>query len=437
MFNAALKQKLIDFTAQLHYLQQIQDQFDKEMISIKLDKDFAVLSVNDKFNRLLEPRSQTIIGNNIFQVMSPASEERDYHRIFKHAIEHGQSISGDYLYLGSSGDPAWLNIQWLPIFDEEDKLNSVQGYGRDITQTIKESAESTAFINALLRSTAVIQFDLNGYVITANDRFLNTMGYSLLQIQGKHHRIFCTPEESNSSDYISFWKKLNKGEYIQDRFKRINCHNQEVWLDATYNPVHDAEGKLYKVVKFASVVTDQVNREEEVRQAANIAYDVSLQTDVSAMHGATVVEETVDTMQKIAAQMQSATKSIEALGKQSLLISSIVQTIGGIAAQTNLLALNAAIEAARAGEKGRGFAVVADEVRQLAGRTSTATEEIVSVVQQNQKLADEAVREMFSSYEKAAQGLTLANQAGAVIVEIKEGAKQVVGAVGRFANELH
>ena len=167
-----------------------------------------------------------------------------------------------------------------------------------------------------------------------------------------------------------------------------------------------------------------------------MAYEVSLQTDVTAERGAAVVQNTVQTMQNIALQMQSATGSIEALGKQSLLISAIVQTIGGIAAQTNLLALNAAIEAARAGEQGRGFAVVADEVRQLASRTSTATEEIVSVVQQNQRLADEAITEMFSSREQAEQGLTLANQAGAVITEIQGGAKQVVNAVGRFANEL-
>ncbi|WP_408637330.1 methyl-accepting chemotaxis protein [Pseudomonas lactucae] len=190
------------------------------------------------------------------------------------------------------------------------------------------------------------------------------------------------------------------------------------------------------MVKFASVVTDQVLRESEVKEAAGVAYEVSLQTDVTAERGATVVQNTVQTMQNIAAQMQSATSSIEALGKQSLLISAIVQTIGGIAAQTNLLALNAAIEAARAGEQGRGFAVVADEVRQLASRTSAATEEIVSVVQQNQRLADEAITEMFSSREQAEQGLTLANQAGAVITEIQGGAKQVVSAVGRFANEL-
>ena len=190
------------------------------------------------------------------------------------------------------------------------------------------------------------------------------------------------------------------------------------------------------MVKFASVVTDQVAREEEVRQAASIAYDVSLQTDASAERGAEVVTHTVATMQHIADEMESATQGIEALGEQSHQISAIVQTISGIAAQTNLLALNAAIEAARAGEHGRGFAVVADEVRQLAGRTSTATDEIISVVQRNQSLVDVAVREMTASREQAAKGLALANQAGQVIVEIQEGAKQVVNAVGRFASEL-
>ncbi|MCJ8175497.1 methyl-accepting chemotaxis protein [Pseudomonas viridiflava] len=200
--------------------------------------------------------------------------------------------------------------------------------------------------------------------------------------------------------------------------------------------MHDSSGRLHRIVKFASVVTRQVARETEVREAAGLAYDVSLQTDVSAERGASVVQQTVQTMHKIAWQMQAATKSIEALGKQSLIISSIVQTISGIAAQINLLALNAAIEAARAGEQGRGFAVVADEVRQLASRTSSATEEIVSVVLQNRKLADQAIEEMASSQEQAEQGFALASQAGEVIVEIQGGAKEVVTAVRRFVNEV-
>ena len=149
-----------------------------------------------------------------------------------------------------------------------------------------------------------------------------------------------------------------------------------------------------------------------------------------------MVKQTVETMQQIAAEMQAATESIEALGKQSLQINAIVQTIGGIAVQTNLLAINAAIEAARAGEQGRGFAVVADAVRKLAASTSAATVQIVSVVEKNKVLSDEVMRQMFSTREEAEQGLELASQAGTVIVEIQEGAKQVVDAVRRFSNEL-
>ncbi|EGH33893.1 PAS protein, partial [Pseudomonas syringae pv. japonica str. M301072] len=174
---------------------------------------------------------------------------------------------------------------------------------------------------------------------TANNNFLNVMGYALTEIKGKHHRSFCEPTLVNSPEYAEFWRKLNHGEFIGDQFKRIGKHGRVVWLEATYNPVHDAHGRLYKVVKFATMVTDQVAREEEVSQAASVAFEISQQTDVSAQRGADVVQNTVQTMRKISEEMQTASSGIEALGKQSLLINSIVQTIGGIAQQTNLLAL--------------------------------------------------------------------------------------------------
>ncbi|MGH8487140.1 MAG: methyl-accepting chemotaxis protein, partial [Pseudomonas sp.] len=193
---------------------------------------------------------------------------------------------------------------------------------------------------------------------------------------------------------------------------------------------------LYKVVKFATVITDQVNQEIAVAQAADIAYSTSLETDNSARKATDVVTQTVDVMRALESCMQEAAEGIEALNKQSQVIGSIIKTISDIAGQTNLLALNAAIEAARAGEQGRGFAVVADEVRQLASRTSTATEEIARVVQQNEQLAKAAVDIIDSSKRQAEQGLTLAGQTGTVIVEIQDGAKKVVSAVGQFSNQL-
>ncbi|PKM10341.1 MAG: chemotaxis protein [Gammaproteobacteria bacterium HGW-Gammaproteobacteria-5] len=436
MFSSRLKKDLEAKDAELAILRQLMGKMNSDMLSLTLDADSRICAFNDLFARTLGYSHGQLQGRPLAEIVPPYVKNLPCFHNFRAAVAKLEPISDDYRYLRADGSLAWLKIHWYPIASADGKLSHIQGFGSDISEAVYRAKENEAFISALLRSTAVIQFNLDGTVVTANEQFLQTMGYSLAELKGKHHSLFCTPEDAASADYKAFWQKLNRGEYIADRFRRVDRNGREVWLEATYNPVHDTEGNLYKVVKFANVVTDQVMREAEVRQAAGVAYDISLQTDVSAERGASVVKDTLVTMQKITDQVQSATDGIEALGKQSLLISSIVQTIGGIAAQTNLLALNAAIEAARAGDQGRGFAVVADEVRQLAARTSTATDEIVNVVQQNQALADEAVRNMFASREQAVQGLGLANQAGAVIVEIQDAAKQVVSAVERFAKEL-
>nr|WP_317850815.1 methyl-accepting chemotaxis protein [Pseudomonas sp. A-B-19] len=436
MFNKRLKQELSALREELSSLQQVKESLESEMLVLTLDSDGRVQSVNQNFLGEMHYKSGDLIGRHIDDFVPDHVKFDEFQQRFKNALTRGEHFAGAVRLLRGTGQEAWLRSILQPVRSADGRIKYFSIFSSDLTRTIEASREHENLIGALVRSTAVIEFDLNGNVLTANDRFLSGMGYSLAQIKGKHHRTFCLPEEYNSAEYQGFWRRLNAGEYVADRFKRVDSHGRTVWLEASYNPVADASNRLYKVVKFATVITDLVNQEQAVAEAANIAYSTSQQTDQSAQRGNAVVTQAVDVMRDLARHMQTAGDGIEALNEQSLVIGTIVKTISGIAEQTNLLALNAAIEAARAGEQGRGFAVVADEVRQLASRTSQATDEIVLVVRQNQDMARNAVALMTDGKLQAEQGLALAAEAGTVIVEIQDGAQKVVNAVGQFANQL-
>ncbi|MEN5245583.1 PAS domain-containing methyl-accepting chemotaxis protein [Pseudomonas atacamensis] len=436
MFNKRLKQELAALREELSSLVQVKESLESEMLALTLEPDGRIRSVNQNFLDEMLYKSQDLVGRAIEDIVPAHVKTDEFHQRFKNSMSRGEHFAGAVRLLRGNGDEAWLRSIVQPVRSSDGRIRHISFYASDLTRTIEASHEHENLIGALVRSTAVIEFDLNGNVLSANDRFLNGMGYSLAQIKGKHHRTFCAPDEYNSAEYQNFWRRLNSGEFVAGRFKRIDSHGRTVWLEASYNPVVDANDKLYKVVKFATVITDQVNREQAVADAASIAYSTSQQTDSTAQRGTTVVTEAVNVMRDLSRHMQAAGEGIEALNEQSLVIGTIVKTISGIAEQTNLLALNAAIEAARAGEQGRGFAVVADEVRQLASRTSQATDEIVGVVRQNQEMARNAVALMTDGKLQAEQGLALAAEAGTVIVEIQDGAQKVVDAVGQFANQL-
>ncbi|MBH3444048.1 PAS domain-containing methyl-accepting chemotaxis protein [Pseudomonas atacamensis] len=436
MFNKRLKQELAALREELSSLVQVKESLESEMLALTLEPDGRIRSVNQNFLDEMLYKSQDLVGRAIEDIVPAHVKTDEFHQRFKNSMSRGEHFAGAVRLLRGNGDEAWLRSIVQPVRSSDGRIRHISFYASDLTRTIEASREHENLIGALVRSTAVIEFDLNGNVLSANDRFLNGMGYSLAQIKGKHHRTFCAPDEYNSAEYQNFWRRLNSGEFVAGRFKRIDSHGRTVWLEASYNPVVDANDKLYKVVKFATVITDQVNREQAVADAASIAYSTSQQTDSTAQRGTTVVTEAVNVMRDLSRHMQAAGEGIEALNEQSLVIGTIVKTISGIAEQTNLLALNAAIEAARAGEQGRGFAVVADEVRQLASRTSQATDEIVGVVRQNQEMARNAVALMTDGKLQAEQGLALAAEAGTVIVEIQDGAQKVVDAVGQFANQL-
>ena len=436
MFNSHLKQTLAHCQLQLADASATLAALDRSMALIEFQPDGTILNANSNFLSLMGYTLAEVRGQHHRLFCEPGqSSSREYSEFWRR-LASGEFVSERFLRRDKQGREIWLEASYNPVLGASGRVEKVVKIAADISAQVRMEQEQNSLINAINRSMAMIEFNLQGEVLTANDNFLNTMGYRLEDIRGKHHRLFCNREEADSAGYKNFWAQLNRGEYVSGRFQRVGRNGQPIWLRATYNPVFDSNGKLYKVVKFATDVTEQVQHQEAESRAARIAYDTALQTDATAQQGAQVVQHTVEVMQGIAGELNRAAEGISAVSEQSEMISSIVQTIRGIAEQTNLLALNAAIEAARAGEQGRGFAVVADEVRSLAGRTSQATVEIVEVVRRNHELAQGAVNSMDASKDKAEQGVRLANEAGAVILEIQEGARRVVDAISQFTATL-
>ncbi|MDW6094658.1 methyl-accepting chemotaxis protein [Vibrio rhizosphaerae] len=435
-FNRSLIKENEALKKELHMIKQMHDSLGKEMLTIKLTPSGMVSSVNSLFCKEMKYESHNIEGCKLTDMVPPKERSTGHYQRLNSALKEGKHWNGALQLQKGNGEESWLRAILQPIYDTAKQLQYFLLYASELTQTIRASREHEDMIAALLRSTAVIEFDLNGHVLTANDNFLRTMGYKKEQIIGKHHRIFCEPELYNSPEYEDFWRELKRGNFISDRFKRIDKHGNTVWLEASYNPIHNNHGELYKVVKFASVITEQMLREQAISEAASIAYETSRLTDTQAANGQGVVQDTIRTMEELEQQMIHASQGIKDLDELSKKVSDLVGNISGIADQTNLLALNAAIEAARAGDQGRGFAVVADEVRELALRTSKTTAEIVDVVSKNQKLTERAVGLIENGQQRAKDGLHLSNDAGVVMADIQEGAKKVVSAIEEFHQKL-
>ncbi|BES70050.1 methyl-accepting chemotaxis protein [Marinobacter nanhaiticus D15-8W] len=436
MFDRKVKKEIEALQEKLFMRDQIIDGLCDEKMVLDLDPSGKITSINQNFREEFGAGADAVIGQQMKDLVPQALRNTDHFRRMVSAIEKKEVWVGAWQVQNGDHKDMWFRTTLFPIKHRDGDLEGYRAFANNLTRTIETSKEHESLIHAMQRSTAVIEFDLDGQVLAANDLFLNCLGYTLSEIKGRHHRMFCPPDVYESPEYEQFWARLARGQFVASRFKRVDKFGNEVWLEASYNPLKNSRGEYYKVVKFATVITDQVMQEREVANAAGVAYETSKATDASTKRGIEVMQGTAGVMQKLAEQMTKATEGISALDQQSQKINSIIQSISGIADQTNLLALNAAIEAARAGDQGRGFAVVADEVRQLAQRTSAATEEIVGVVGQNQQMTSHAVSIIETGKKQAEEVNQMVDEASSVINDIQEAAQQVVDAVSRFADRL-
>ncbi|MCV6932844.1 PAS domain-containing methyl-accepting chemotaxis protein [Klebsiella pneumoniae] len=396
---------------------------------IEFSPEGVINKANPLFLSTMGYRADEIIGHHHRIFCPPSLVSSPEYSQFWQRLARGESFSGKYLRLAKGNLSVWLEASYIPVSDRRGRVIRVIKIAADISERVHSALEQEAVVNAINRSMAIITFNPEGIVLEANENFVNATGYKRDEIIGKHHRLFCAETLYKSNEYRHFWERLNQGEFFSGLFPRLNRQGDPLWLRATYNPVFNSDGQIYKIVKFATDVTADVLRNQREQEAAVHAWDMAVQTRGSAQNGANVIENSILMIDRIAQGMGAVSTDISRLNNQSESIDDMVETIRKFAMQTRLIALNAAIEAARAGASGRGFAVVAAEVRNLAASVSSATEEIEQVVASNSQLAKDVLCGIENSLMNTREGVALMREAGEVMTSIQRNAAGVETAV--------
>lgn len=370
--DASIRLQNIDYAAQVAAIGRSQ-------AVIEFNLDGTVVTANDNFLKALDYTLPDIQGKHHSMFVEPRERDSAAYRDFWAALNRGEYQAAEYKRIGKNGKEVWIQASYNPIFDEHGKPFKVVKFATDITAEKVRNAYLAGQIAAIGKSQAVIEFDLDGTVITANDNFLRALGYTLAEIKGRKHSMFVDPAERDSAAYREFWAALNRGEYQASEYKRIGKGGREVWIQASYNPILDLNGKPFKVVKFASDVTQQVLvriGNERVRGMMESVAAGAEELNASVREISQAMTKSRDTAIGAVERVTSADAQAKRLSDAAQAMSGIVEIISNITGQINLLALNATIESARAGEAGRGFAVVASEVKNLANQAKAATDKI-------------------------------------------------------------
>jgi methyl-accepting chemotaxis protein len=347
------------------------------VIEFKLDG--TIVTANENFCNALGYSLTEIQGKHHSLFMPQAERDGAAYREFWAKLNRGEYQAGEFKRIGKGGREVWILASYNPLLDENGKPFGVAKFATDVTAEKLKNAVLAGQITAIEKAQAVIEFNMDGTIITANANFLGALGYSLAEIKGKHHSMFVEPSERDGNGYREFWAALNRGQYQAAEYKRIGKGGREVYIQASYNPIMDLNGKPFKVVKYATDVTKQVlvrMGNERVRGMMESVAAGSEELNASVREISEAMTKSRETAMSAVEQVASADAQAQRLTEAALAMSGIVELINNITGQINLLALNATIESARAGEAGRGFAVVASEVKSLANQAKQATDKI-------------------------------------------------------------
>jgi methyl-accepting chemotaxis protein len=383
--------------------------FHRALAVIEYDMDGQILRANANYLSAFGYGIEDIAGRHHSMLAGAAESATPAYARFWEDLAQGVPQAGCYRRVAADGACIWLRASYIPVFDRAGQPVKVIEIATEATAEQHRIDDAAGQLAAISKVQAIIEFELDGTIIRANRLFLDAMGYEEDEVVGRHHSMFVLPEERQSSAYKEFWRRLGQGVHDTGQYLRVGKGGRNVWIEASYNPIMDGEGRPCKVVKFASDITRRVVAAEQLREAVQgmtANAERASQAHTLALDAANVAESGGRTVHDVVRTMGAITES-------SRRIADIIGVMDGVAFQTNILALNAAVEAARAGSHGKGFAVVAAEVRNLAQHSASAAKEIKGLIH--------------ASVQQIEEGAGLVQSAGATMGDIVASSRRVTG----------
>ena len=405
-----------------------------------------ILTANEILQKMLGYRLDEIVGKHHRTFVDASQSASTAYQQFWNELAAGNCQSDVYKRMTKDGREIWVQAVYAPVKDEVGRVQKIVKIATDVTEAKVAAINSNRQIEQLNRTQAVIEYTNDGVCVSANENYCNLMGYRLEELKGKHHNQTVDTTTRNSDAYRQFWQSLNEGKFHTAEVRRVAKEGRDVWMQVTYNPQFNVNGKVHRIVAYSSdisarkaaeaslkatvkevtensqsvasaaeeltAVSQQMSsNSEETSAQANVVAAASEQVSRNVATVAASAEEMSASVREIAKNANDAAKvateavrvagetnrTVAKLGESSIEIGKVIKVITSIAQQTNLLALNATIEAARAGEAGKGFAVVANEVKELAKQTATATEDIsqkIEAIQSDTKGAVVAIEQI-------------------------------------------